>query len=451
MNITCSAVPCPVILNSTCVFYEAGVLLYTGINSGDNLQTALQKIDAKFQDAGLGYIFQNGVIQSVPGDPVKLGGELTENTLITNSGFTFRFTETIEAQSFITTGGTSSQFVKGDGSLDGTTYQTAGNYITALTGDGTASGPGTATFTLTNTSVIPNTYGNASQVPVITVDGKGRVTNVSNTPINYPNQLILISGDVTGAGNTNSNTTLTLNTVNSGVFNSITPLKFSVNAKGLVTGASALTNLDIFSLIGYTPVPQTRTLSINGVTYDLSANRSWTLPTGGTVSSVSVTAGTGISASVTNPTTTPNITITNTAPDQVVVLSQGAGISVTGTYPNFTIGNTNPVSAQDIIDWNYAYDKTVQAIGISGPGDVKTITLTRQDATTISDSVTLSYVYDQQVAALVWNVTHNLNKYPSVTVVDTAGDEVIGDVHFNNSNTLTITFSSAFSGKAFIN
>lgn len=41
------------------------------------------------------------------------------------------------------------------------------------------------------------------------------------------------------------------------------------------------------------------------------------LPSGSGVTSVAVTAGTGISASVTNSTTTPNITITNTAPNIV--------------------------------------------------------------------------------------------------------------------------------------
>jgi len=279
MNIACSAEPCPVILNSTCVFYQGGNLIYTGINTNDSIQTALQKIDAKFQDAGLGYVFQNGVIQSSPGGPVKLGGSLTQNTIINSGGFTFKFTGTLESQAFITTGGTSSQFVKGDGSLDSTSYQPSGNYITALTGDATASGPGSAVITLANTGVIANTYGSNSQVPVITVDAKGRVTNVNNTPINYPPQLLFFSGDVGGAGQTGSNVTLTLNNVNSNVFPAITPLKFAVNAKGLVTGAAPLTNLDIFALIGYTPVPQTRTLTINGQTYDLSANRTWTVST----------------------------------------------------------------------------------------------------------------------------------------------------------------------------
>lgn len=64
---------------------------------------------------------------------------------------------------------------------------------------------------------------------------------------------------------------------------------------------------------------------------------------GGSVTSVSVSPGTGISASVANPTTTPVITITNTAPDLTVSLSTtGTGLSVTGTYPNFTLQNTLP-------------------------------------------------------------------------------------------------------------
>jgi hypothetical protein len=341
MSVFCTANPCPTILSSTCVFYEGGNLIYTGILTNDNLQIALEKIDQKFQDAGLGYIFDNALTQTTPGAPVELGGPLIQDTIITSGPYNFTITGNIFGGKFATIGGNSSQFVKGDGSLDATSYQPAGNYITALTGDGTASGPGSAIFTLSNTSVIANTYGSSSQVPVFTVDSKGRITGVTNTGINYPAQLILISGDVTGAGLTGANVTLTLNTVNTGVFPAITPLKFSVNGKGLVTGASALTNLDLDTIYGYTPVPNTRTLTINGVTQDLSINRTWTIPVAtGTVTSVGVTAGTGISASVSNPTTTPNITITNTAPDKIVSLSPGTGISVTGTYPNFTITNT---------------------------------------------------------------------------------------------------------------
>jgi hypothetical protein len=47
----------------------------------------------------------------------------------------------------------------------------------------------------------------------------------------------------------------------------------------------------------------------------------------------SLTAGTGISLDV----TTGDITVTNSEPDQTVTLTNGAGITVTGTYPSFTI------------------------------------------------------------------------------------------------------------------
>ena len=55
----------------------------------------------------------------------------------------------------------------------------------------------------------------------------------------------------------------------------------------------------------------------------------------------SLTAGTGISI---NNATTGVVTVTNSAPDQTVAISAGTGISVTGTYPNFTVTNTSPSS-----------------------------------------------------------------------------------------------------------
>ena len=71
-------------------------------------------------------------------------------------------------------------------------------------------------------------------------------------------------------------------------------------------------------------------ISITGVTIDNTAPDQI----------VSLTPGTGISTSGTYP----NFTIDNTAPDQVVGLTAGTGISVSGTYPNFTIDNTAPSS-----------------------------------------------------------------------------------------------------------
>ena len=278
MNVTCSATNlCTTILNSACVYYTGDDLIYTGIVTNDNLTVALEKINAKFQDAGLGYAFENGITQASPGDPVKLGGVLTGDTVITSSGYNFTITEDLIVGSVAITGGLPTEFLKADGSIDSTTYQAAGNYITALTGDGTASGPGSSALTLATVNTSPGTFGSSTTVPVVTVNAKGLVTSVTTTAINLPPTLASFSGDVTGIGNINVPITLTLNTVNSNVYGSNTFLRFAVNGKGLVTSAAPATSSDISTALGYTPVPNTRKLKINNIEHDLSANRSWTI------------------------------------------------------------------------------------------------------------------------------------------------------------------------------
>ncbi len=62
-----------------------------------------------------------------------------------------------------------------------------------------------------------------------------------------------------------------------------------------------------------------------------------------------------------------------------------------------------------------------------------------------------NFVHDQGVASASWVVTHNLGKYCSVTVVDTANNVVIGEVEYNSVNQVTLTFRSSFAGKAYFN
>ena len=62
-----------------------------------------------------------------------------------------------------------------------------------------------------------------------------------------------------------------------------------------------------------------------------------------------------------------------------------------------------------------------------------------------------NYVFSQAVASVAWTVQHNLNKFPSCTMVLSTGQQGFGDVTFIDQNNLTITFASAESGKAYIN
>ena len=62
-----------------------------------------------------------------------------------------------------------------------------------------------------------------------------------------------------------------------------------------------------------------------------------------------------------------------------------------------------------------------------------------------------NFVYVQATSSDIWEIAHNLNKYPAVTVVDSGGSVVIGEIVYIDKNNIRITFTSAFSGKAYFN
>lgn len=72
------------------------------------------------------------------------------------------------------------------------------------------------------------------------------------------------------------------------------------------------------------------------------------------------------------------------------------------------------------------------------------------DAVAGSMASVVSYVHTQGAPASTWTVPHNLGWYPNVTIIDSAGDAVDGDVLYSTTNTLTLKFSGAFSGHAYL-
>jgi hypothetical protein len=108
------------------------------------------------------------------------------------------------------------------------------------------------------------------------------------------------------------------------IYTGVDLVNSEINTNDNLTLALAKLDAAIITVSG--AVPNTRTITINGVTQDLSANRTWN-----TITLASLSGGTGINYN--------NVTgvITNSAPDQTVTLTQGANITITGSYPNFTI------------------------------------------------------------------------------------------------------------------
>jgi hypothetical protein len=230
---------------------------------------------------------------------------------------------------------------------------------------------------LADSGVVAGTYGSASEIPVLQIDAKGRVEVASTTAINLsgyvPTSRSVIAGaGLTGGGDLSANRTFAL------TLSTAVPEPGGVAASGSSTVAArddhvhpAVDLSDTTETTGVLPLARggtgnSLTPVVGAVVYS-SNDRLYLTPTsgnvgdvlvsagglappewqapigGGTVTSVDLTAGTGISVSGGPITTSGSITVVNTAPDQVVALTGAGGTSISGTYPNFTItSSTNP-------------------------------------------------------------------------------------------------------------
>ena len=69
----------------------------------------------------------------------------------------------------------------------------------------------------------------------------------------------------------------------------------------------------------------------------------------------------------------------------------------------------------------------------------------------VDERLDKNYVHTQIAAANNWTIAHNLNKYPAITIVDSGGTVVIGEIEYINLNLVYVKFNGIFSGKAYCN
>lgn len=72
-------------------------------------------------------------------------------------------------------------------------------------------------------------------------------------------------------------------------------------------------------------------------------------------------------------------------------------------------------------------------------------------AEAIADAADKHYTHVQATPSSSWAITHGLGKYPSITVLDSSGQSVEGDVLYVDLNNVTLNFNSGFSGTAVFN
>lgn len=66
----------------------------------------------------------------------------------------------------------------------------------------------------------------------------------------------------------------------------------------------------------------------------------------------------------------------------------------------------------------------------------------------IPSSGNSGYTFIQSTPQNPWVIVHPLFKYPTVVVIDSSGNQVYGDVHYDSFSQVTLTFGGAFSGEA---
>lgn len=99
---------------------------------------------------------------------------------------------------------------------------------------------------------------------------------------------------------------------------------------------------------------------------------------------------------------------------------------------------------QDIEEINEKIDNTLNDIEGS-----ELIAVERENQTITITSKT--FVYEQGIASDEWVINHNLNKRPSINLVDSSGKEFEAERNYTSNNQVIIKLGSATTGKAYLN
>lgn len=121
---------------------------------------------------------------------------------------------------------------------------------------------------------------------------------------------------------------------------------------------------------------------------------------------------------------------------------------MTELVANFTLNNESLNAEFDFSEvTNFdALFKIDAQLDVQGEGLIN-VTKTNGVATITSTT----YIHEQGIASDTWTIEHNLNKFPSVTLVDTAGTQFQGRVEYIDENNCIVYMNGATKGKAYLN
>jgi len=422
------------IISNQTVTFEGDGIISTTYNAGLNsLVITGTEVDGSVSNEGSLSVGAGGANSSTivsntsGGTPVTIEGGA--NVTVTESGGIITIAATSGGGTDLTFTGASSPFTLNSSTGTDVTFaqgtgislsrsvneltvtNSAPDQVVVLTGAGINAVTGTyPSFTITGTEVD----GNISNEGSLTVGAGSGTTSIINSNTSGSTGVTVTAGtglSISEAGNvitlTNASPDQTVSITGAGI-NVVTGTYPNFTVTGTEVDGSVTNELQTLANSS-TSTTHTTTLSNTG-------------------GSTQFVEGTGIGLGTTGTGLDGILTITNTSPDQTVVLT-GAGITnVTGTYPNFTITSTE-------VDGSISNEGTL-GIG-AGSGTSATLLSTTSGANAVTINVSTGLSISEVTSANGGSITLTNNSPDQTVSITGAGISVVTGTYPNFTVTST--------------